>query len=575
MSQVYTSSVPPTPGTPPPPPYSPPSVAPRSQVPFADFSKFDLQLWSTCGTAHHAYHTACRIGRFVLLGTSVGEVQALDTEQGALAPRPILWQTARQLVVLGTSQLLLVLPERTRKVRCYSLSAIMRLCYGVFGVPWTKELDDQYPLPPLAAWLASSSSSSSSSASISSMSAASTSFSTSSPPMQPIPYVPDASVKLATRNLNRKLLVWGGKAIPLQDYCYKLANTKDGLSLHTYQTSAYLFVATLHPNKIELWQCHVKSEDALMPPLLLPLKAFWIPAEAHTISFADDRATLKHIITVFTTGAAMITLRTSKVEAIPIDQQLVQLYQQTIRSHRNAKNAASTALPPSSGSLSMSATQQASMAPSVSSSAAASASIPPATTAASSVPASNASTPGSSDAAASSRRFHRPPQLASAFGSSAPSLPWTSLVQLPCYPDQLPGLTTKFTLPPSYNAVIQHTPYQPFDPVAIPSNVAPQLFLATFGKYSMVIDSTGALFSTQVYRWHETLVHVAFVQAGDQQWYMVGFGKTSVTLMHLLSAQSHRLMNELPVRFLGQHDATVFWSCQHDKLHQVYYLYLN
>ncbi|ORX59047.1 hypothetical protein DM01DRAFT_1400262 [Hesseltinella vesiculosa] len=579
----------PAPQSPPPPPYSPPPESnglSQPSQPAADFSHFQLQLWSSCASPHRLYYSACRVDRFVLLGTNTGEVLALDTCQPDLLPRTILWMTARQLMTLPECHLLLVLPERAKKVRCYFLPAIVRLCYGVFALPWTAQLDqERYPLPTLSSWLqhhqpkptlpsglptsvtssALHTASHSTSSASSSTSGPAPDSSTSTPAsnsdtrkrkehctLPPMAFVPDSSIMLVTRNLHRKVYLWNN-TVALQDYCYKLANTKDGLSLHTYQTYAFVFVATLHPNKIELWQCPSVA-DAMplthLPPPLAPVRAFWVPTTAQSVSFADDRATLKYLVTVFTTGAAMITMSTSQVEAIVIDQQLEQLYHQVIRQQQagHAKIGYTVHLvlalpapppppphpydPPANALPSLSTTPKLKF----------------------------------------PRATHTSPFSLPLTTSSTSPLPWTSMVQLPCYPDQLPGLTTKFSLPPSYNAVIQHTPYQSFDPVALPSNVAPQLFLATFGAYSMIIDRSGALFSTQVYHWYEPLVHVAFVAAAGCDWYMVGFGKSSVTLMHLLTAQSHRLMNEQPVRFLGQHNDTLYWSCQHDKLHQVYYL---
>jgi hypothetical protein len=154
------------------------------------------------------------------------------------------------------------------------------------------------------------------------------------------------------------------------------------------------------------------------------------------------------------------------------------------------------------------------------------------------------------------------------------------LIQLPFYPDSLPAttLTTDYSIPPSYSTVVTSLPSSAPDPVPLPSASAPQLFFATVGKQSYMIDLTGALFSTQVYRWSEVPVHIEFIQLDHtvNDWCVVGFGSETVEIIHIKTAETvQRVMHGVPVKFLGRWDESIpregkknkiafksiFWSC--------------
>ncbi|KAI8092936.1 uncharacterized protein BX664DRAFT_384435 [Halteromyces radiatus] len=524
-----------------------------------DFSLLDLNLFETCKSTT-SYYSSCVIeDRFLLLGHSTDGLQVVDLKalKDQQKPKTIIWIQARQLKLLSSCGLLLVLPDRMKKVRCYSLSAIVRLCYGVLELEWTSHCTTIYPLGNLHTWWQHTSSSSSSSSSSTTSteqldSTITSSLSTSS------------SKPLVTLNGSlRKRYMWENK-VALEDFCYKLPNTKDAISIHLYQTSGYVFVAILQRDRILLWQQQRNQQR----PLTL-LKEFWIPAEAQTISFADDRVTLRHIVAVFPHGASLISIQNSKVKTVPIDAKLEQLYQAACFRQQYAYHGLLTTTNhqnhPSSSPSSISTTRF-TRSHSTGMGTSSRSDLPFVSTSSSSTSSSSSSSTTTTLAslASSSRR---------PLSFNAPSLQWTSLIQLPFYPDGLASLTMEFSIPPSYDTVMTRTPFEATDAVAVPSMTAPQLFFATFGCHSMIIDMNGVLFSTQVYSWPDPPDgHIAFLPLRPNDWYAVGFAKESVNVMHMTSATSQRIMAGVTVRYLGQSGDSLIWSCIDGKSNQVYSL---
>ncbi|KAI8060652.1 uncharacterized protein B0P05DRAFT_477826 [Gilbertella persicaria] len=298
--------------------------------------------------------------------------------------------------------------------------------------------------------------------------------------------------------------------IILQDFYYKLSESKDALDIQTYQTSTYVFAAIRHRDKIVLWQR--KRDHPLRP--FYRLKVFWIPTEAKSIAFADDRSTLRHILAVFSSEATAIELRDSKVQSVPIDPTLERIYQTTWIRDQYEHQLGSPKSPINSP-------------------------IP------------------------QSLNNNNEPYPTLPASLSVPPIQWTSLIQLPFYPDSLPAtmLTTDYSIPPSYATVITSlSSAAPPDPVALPSTDLPQLFFATLSKQSYIIDLSGALFSTQVYRWTEAPVHIEFIQIdpNTNDWYVVGFGTETVEVLQIKTGQSiQSVMRGVPVKFLGRWDVPV------------------
>ncbi|KAI8880607.1 hypothetical protein K501DRAFT_254638 [Backusella circina FSU 941] len=459
--------------------------------------------------------------RFLLLGYTEG-IQVLDLNDSNAKPRTIIWVRARQMMTIESSRTVLILAGRYKQVRCYSLDALLRLVYGVLNLDWSQRRDRQFDVPYLPLWqqLASQSGKSPDEA-------------------------PSNNNNMGLREIfgkrkeekNTNSNVMGNHValmgtikpfyvcnnITYQDYYYKLPDSKDALSIHTYQTSTYIFAAIAHRDKIVLWQ--KKREHHIQP--FYRLKVFWIPTEAKAVSFADDRITLRHIIAVFSNEATAIDLRDSKVETVPVDANLERIYVNTWVREQYEHQLGSPRSPNSP--------------------------IPTLPT-------------------TSSSAF---PTLPASF--SVPPIQWTFLNQLPFYPDNLPAttLTTEYSIPPSYSTVI--TSLAPPDPVALPSAAAPQLFFATLGKQSYIVDLSGALFSTQVYRWTEIPNHIEFIQL-EGDWCVVGFGPETVEIISIKSAQSiQRVMHGVPVKFLGRWDVaqgkkqeykSLVWTCAaSDRIH--------
>ncbi|KAF7728551.1 hypothetical protein EC973_005955 [Apophysomyces ossiformis] len=491
----------------PPPPYTPHSQhhdsVERNDVPEAreteqaDLSRLELKLLATERSVG-SYECGCVLeDRFLLLGHSVLGIQVLDMERPTKT-QTIIWARARKMIVIESSRIVLMLAGRSKQIRCYSLDALLRLIYAVLGLDWRKRLVPEYDLPSLDAWRHVASQAG------------------KAPDVEPTAQAP------GNENLQGKVVMVAGIAknhyafgnTVLQNYCYKFPESKDALDLRIYHTTAYIFAAVLHRDKIVLWQ---RKRDADNLHAFFRLKVFWIPTEPRSIAFADDRVTLRHILAVFSTEATAINLRDSKVQTIPIHAKVEELYQSTWM-REQYEHRLSNPRPPASPVPTM---------------------------------------------------FPRPSL------PSTLSLPihWTSLIQLPFYPECLPAtsLTTQYSIPPSYNTVVATTPFEAPDPVALPSTAAPQLFFATLGRQSFIIDLNGALFTTQVYHWSDEPDHIEFVKIRND-WCAVGFGRDTVDLVHITTAKKQRLMNGVPVRFLSHWRTALLWSCTANDKSHVYML---
>ncbi|CAO3596902.1 unnamed protein product [Absidia cylindrospora] len=528
-----------------------------------NFSLLELTLFETCNSPTPYYSSCIVEGRFLLLGHCTNGIQVLDLkgqqqqQQQQQQPKTIIWIQARQMKTLSSCGLLLVLPDRSKKIRCYSLAAIIRLCYGALGLYWTQDAELAFPLEKISTWNSKEGRlfpTSSRESRFTVINSATTAAMDQQPPLL-----------ILNGGLTKRYL-WHQNRVVLQDYCYKLPNSKDSLSMHVYSTTGYIFVALVQRDRIILWQRQRKQSTVAFHHL----KDFWIPGEAHSISFADDRTTLRHIIAVFSHGASLIGIQNSKVTTVPIDSQLKNSYQaaclrQQYETYRRIPNNINN-------NTDTHFQQQQHQPALVVAGASLSNNIPSVTasttisrfTRSNSNPTSLSSPPSPSHTSRQPLNFH------------GTSLQWTSLIQLPFYPDRMASLTVEFSIPPSYTTVMTRTPFEATDPVALPSTTAPQLFLATFGCQSMIIDMNGVLFSTQVYTWSEPPeLHIAFLPLQSGDWYAVGFAKESVHVMHMASAKSHRVMNGVPIRFLGQsrHDGgTLMWTCVNGKTNQVYSL---
>ncbi|CAO3623079.1 unnamed protein product [Cunninghamella blakesleeana] len=518
-----------------------------------------------------------------------------------------------------------------KKVRCYSLNAIIRLCYGIFDLPWSDHLDEIYPLPSLNDWETMTQKSSSLSLSItldklnlaasrlsSSTQAAlndynenhhhqlhlpqniqsafegSSSSSSSSQSIEPL---------LKLIGTTNKRYIWKNKVV-LQDYIYKLPNAKDTVSIHTYQTSAYIFVALLNRDKISLYQ---RRRDNVKQ-LLQPLKEFWIPAETQNISFADDRTSLRYISAVFPNGAALIELQSSKVESIPIDSKVEQLFEKACLKQMFEK----TNTYPNDSNLNSSShsnhhhhhlhhqNKSNDNHRLTASRFGRSHSNPPTMPLSNhlSTPSSSPSTQQLSSSTSTSSNLHNsafshslPKQQRQYNYTAPPTIQFTSLLQFPYHPKNAPSVTPEYSIPPSYSTVMERTPFEASDPIPLPSEAIPQLYFATFGCHSMIIDMKGSLFTTQVFSWLDPPDKILFlkIQPENHLWCAIGFTKESVLIMDLNTGTCQRLMNGIPVRFLGKVSLSsssltnspmiktkkkdaVLWSCNNGKSNQIYYL---
>lgn len=515
----------------------------------------------------------------MLLGYS-DSIQLIDLQNVQQKSKTIIWIRARQMLVIESCRVVLITAGRYKQVRCYSYDALLRLIYAVLDLDWSQRKEKQYDIPTHKQWEHVGSQSGKAPGEDQpddtpppSASPFNESLGTnaSSPPQNhmatnhnetskantsptnsnsqfplnfkerlvkkreekiPPKAVHSADNQLTISGLTKSYYVYHG--VILQDFYYKLPDSRDALGIQTYQTSTYVFAAVRHRDKIVLWQ---RRRDHPLRPFFR-LKVFWVPTEVKAISFADDRSILRHIIAVFTSEATVIELRNSKVQTVPIDPTLERIYQTTWARDQYEHQLSSPRSPHS--------------------------------------PIPNASTTFRSQIPAQPDGEAYPTLPASL---SVPPIQWTSLIQLPFYPDSLPAttLTTDYSIPPSYSDVVTSLPSSAPDPVALPSASAPQLFFATVGKQSYMIDLTGALFSTQVYRWSEIPVHIEFVQLDQtvNDWCVIGFGSETVEIIHIKTAEIvQRVMHGVPVKFLGRWDElvvlegkkkivfkSIFWSC--------------
>ncbi|KAI9312424.1 hypothetical protein BX666DRAFT_1865936 [Dichotomocladium elegans] len=305
--------------------------------------------------------------------------------------------------------------------------------------------------------------------------------------------------------------------IVLQDFCYKFQDTKDSIKMSVYETASFVFVSVMQKDKLSLWQLkRGTSNPRLLSQPFTRFNDYWIPQEPRWVSFADDRSTLRFILAVFPAEATAIGIKNSKVHAVPVDK-LTALYQSTSRRLQYESNAAAAAA-----------------------------------------------------AAASSHTISQSvsfPELP--IDTTLAAMEWTSLIQLPFYPTIQPStLTEDYSIPPTYNTVVTSSPHMAADPVALTSTASPQLFFATLGRQSYIIDLSGRLFTTQVYVWTHEPQHIEFIELDD--WCVVGFSRNCVELLRLKTAeQVHRIMNGVAISYLGRWESdtkskvarAVCWSC--------------
>lgn len=493
------------------------------------------------------YESCCVLeDRFLLLGYHDG-IQLVDLKNVEAKPKTIIWIRARVMTVIESCRVVLILAGRYKQVRCYSYDGLLRLIYGVLSLDWDARKNTAYEVPTSKCWETV--------ASLSGKLRDDDSSEDSPPPtiVRSTNKAPSSNHvtlvdQLTLSGLTKPYYVVNN--ITLQSLYYKLPESKDALAIQTYQTSTYVFAAIRHRDKIVLWQR--KRDHPLRP--FYRLKVFWIPTESKCISFADDRSTLRHILVVFANEATAIELRDSKVKTVPIDPILERIYQTTWVREQYEHQLASPRSPnspiPTSSSMSLFVRYQTEQ-------------NDPSTTY---------------------------PTLPASL--SVPPIQWTSLIQLPFYPDTLPAttLTTEYSIPPSYSTVITSLPSSaPPDPVALPSAAAPQLFFATLLKQSYMIDLSGSLFSTQVYKWSEVPTHIEFIQLDSNinDWCVVGFGQETIEIIRIKTAQTvQRVMHGVPVKFLGRWDEylpregkknkavfkSLFWSCAANERIHVYML---
>jgi hypothetical protein len=588
---------------------------------------------ASCADNWHStpYECCCILeDRFLLIGYHDG-IQLLDLRNPEAKPKTIISIRARSMAVIESCRVVLILAGRYKQVRCYSYDALLRLVYAVLSLDWGTRRDKVYDVPTQQAWehVASQSgklpeddhhSEEPQLPPMNDTAVDSSSSTSNTPPLlngsnglnniygtginngfglnlkerlakKKEEKMPSSSTKhitlvdqLTLSGLTKAYCI-GGEII-LQNIYYKLPESKDALGIQTYQTSTYIFAAIRHRDKIVLWQR--KRDHPLRP--FYRLKVFWIPAETKSISFADDRSTLRHILAVFSSEATAIELRDSKVQTVPIDPVLERIYQTTWIREQYEHQLGSPRSPnspiPTSTSVPTSLFTRYQQNEKTHHNTS--------TSSNSSNDQSNY-TPFSSSTSSSNNNSNTNSYPTLPASLSVPPIQWTSLIQLPFYPDTLPAttLTTEYSIPPSYSTVITSLPSSaPPDPIALPSAAAPQLFFATLSKQSYIIDLTGSLFSTQVYRWSEVPTHIEFIQLdiNVNDWCVVGFGPETVEIIHIKTAQTvQRVMHGVPVKFLGRWDGSIappregnkrskavfkslFWSCAANETIHVYML---
>ncbi|KAI8985240.1 hypothetical protein BDB01DRAFT_789420 [Pilobolus umbonatus] len=579
-----------------PPPYSVNNNRPPSQLTLdgildinktsIDLSSLQLKMvLSTINYQASPYDCSSVLeDRFLLLGHQDG-IQLIDMQNMESKPEIIIRERVKKMFVIKSCRVVLMITNRSKKVRCYSYDCLLRLIYAVLSLNWSDRHDKQFDIPSHQAWehMAAQAGKAPEDEQLDD-----TMIETKHPSTEYALNLKERLVKKKEEKRPSKSmstvdnltlpfksnLFYVCNDIILEDFYYKLPDSKDAMDVQIYQTSQYVFAAVIHRDKLVLWQR--KRDHPLRP--FCRLKVFWIPTEAKSVTFADDRSTLRHIIAVFSNEATIIELRNSKVQTVPLDPTLERIYQTTwIRDqyeHQLKSPRSPNSPTPSAGFNPM--RHQANTS-NTDLSSRETLNIESDT----SNPFTPATTPPMSHATSMNENTITNPYPTLPASLSVPPIQWTSLIQLPFYPDSLPAttLTTDYSTPPSYSTVITSLSTAPPDPVALPSAVAPQLFFATLLKQSYIIDLSGALFSTQVYRWSEAPVHIEFIQidATLNEWYAVGFGTETVEIIHFKTAESvQRVMYGIPVKFLGRWDMdlpktgkkdrtafkSLIWSCE-------------
>jgi hypothetical protein len=486
--------------------------------------------------AHSVPYSSCCVleDRFLLLGCS-DSLQLVDL-LNPTPPKAVIWTRVRCIKVIESCRTILIVSSRHRQVRCYSLDAILILCYGVLRLNWSQRKDLLHDVPDSQAWRRAATTSTSDSArrsmsdnTISGAGPPTESNTINSQPPEPINITnhstqmaepqqldtPKEDKQMYTKDPSSLTLAGGSglgklyylyRGIIPQDYFFKIPDCKDVTDLDLYLTSASAFIAVVTKEKVAIWQRprNKKSESWQR------IKVFWIPAEPRSLSLADDRATLRYVLAVFRNEATVINLRTSKVQIIKLEQPVIDQYHQLEKQK---------------------------------------------------LPTANQSNTNSNEHHGRSSR-------------SDTALPWNSLKQLPFYPDTLPptSLTEEYSVPPPYSLVAGEPLDALLDPVALPSTAAPQLFLATLARHSFIIDLSGSLFSRTVYSWSEEPMHIEFAKitpssTSSVQLCIIGFLSQSVEVIDVRTGNLiHTVPMSGPVKYLGRWDddavtKAIFWTC--------------
>ncbi|CAO3689662.1 unnamed protein product [Umbelopsis vinacea] len=531
-------------------PNSPPRVPEHATFPPTYTAQtelsFELALLacSTRNSPHPKPYESCCVleNRFLLLGC-IDSVQLIDLNHPEL-PKPIIWTRVRYIKVIESCRTIMMVSGRHRHVRCYSLDAILILCYAVLGLNWSQRENPANDVPDYQTWRKGAAVADTPKRSLSDNSIVgggvsmigrgsinSESNSThltctpSSEPHHdqagrinlPVTKDPSPSLTLAGGSGLGKLYYLYKGIIP-QDYFFKLPDSKDVRNLDLYLTSACAFAAVITKEKVAIWQRprHEKSQPWQR------LKVFCIPTGPQHISLADDRSTLRYVIAVFRGEATVINLRTSKVQTIQLEQPVIERFHklEQQKTGTTAENHPSQSSP---------------------------------------LPINEPN-----------RNFRTT--------SSYSIIPWNSLRQLPFYPNTLPptSLTEEYSVPPPYSLVADEPLDTLHDPVALPSTAAPQLFLATLSRHSFIIDLSGSLFSRTTYSWSEEPLHIELAKivivtesssSSTEKLCIIGFLSQSVEIMDVRTGELiHAVPMKGPVRYLGRWDensiAMAFlWTC--------------
>ncbi|KAI7853230.1 hypothetical protein BDC45DRAFT_570395 [Circinella umbellata] len=548
-------------------------------------AQIDLKILASSETIHWptpapSFESCCILDdRFMLLGHAADGIQVLDLHQPNTKPKTIIWVRVRQMVPIRPCRVVLVIAGRNKRVRCYSYDALLRLCYAVYNIDWNQRVDLNHDVPSLKEWkhIASQCGKAPDEERDNTLSDNHNNHNVDNQQQQrskqPQQQQKKAQSSGATAATTR-LVLSSGLALKqhytcnnviLQEFYYKFPDCREVARIHIYQTSTFVFAAVMQRDKIVVWQQRRYDQEHQQKHRLSPFyrfKVYWIPAEPRWISFADDRITLRYLLAVFSTEATAIGLRNSKVRTIPIDAKVAELYQKTwlreqydhqlnptensssFNNHQHTEHNLSTSTTVSSSSSNNSPSRLRSQ----------------------SSPHSPSSPTGNNITLPPSSSF---PILPS---TTTPDIQWTSLIQLPFYPNPLTtSLTSDYSNPPSYDTVITSSPSEAADPVALSATMSPQLFFATLCRQSYIIDLTGGLFSTLVYHWTHEPQYIEFIQLTDDNWCAVGFSRESVELLHMRTGEKiHRIMNGVPICYLGRWDVkhngkkkvkALFWCC--------------